>query len=48
MAVNRRREREVIGESEGMKEDKDSWLSFLRQLKTRMLAGTRYSMGISV
>jgi len=39
MAVNERGEREVIGAAEGMKEDKESWLSFLRQLKERGLQG---------
>jgi len=29
MAVNERGEREVIGTAEGMKEDKESWFSFL-------------------
>ena len=37
MAVNERGEREVIGAVEGMKEDKESWLSFLRDLKERGL-----------
>lgn len=41
MAVNQRGEREVIGAAEGMKEDKESWLSFLRQLKERGLKGTQ-------
>ena len=33
--------REVIGVAEGMKEDKQSWLDFLRWLKGRGLNGTR-------
>ena len=33
--------REVLGIAEGAKEDKASWLGFLRQLKTRGLSGTR-------
>ena len=41
MAVNQRGEREVLGAVEGMKEDKESWLSFLRHLKERGLAGTQ-------
>lgn len=45
MAVNERGEREVIGASEGMKEDKESWLSFLRQLKERGLKGTQLFIG---
>jgi len=32
--------REVLGVSEGMKEDHESWLNFLRQLKERGLSGT--------
>lgn len=43
--MNGRGEREVIGASEGMKEDKNSWLSFLRQLKARGLAGTQLFIG---
>jgi len=45
MAVNERGEREVIGASEGMKEDKESWLSFLRHLKERGLKGTKLFVG---
>ena len=41
MAVNQRGEREVIGATEGMKEDKESWLNFLRHLKDRGLQGTQ-------
>lgn len=41
MAVNQRGEREVIGATEGMKEDKESWLGFLRHLKKRGLQGTQ-------
>ena len=41
MAVNQRGERELLGAVEGMKEDKESWLSFLRRLKERGLAGTQ-------
>lgn len=41
MAVNQRGKREVLGAVEGMKEDKESWLGFLRHLKERGLAGTQ-------
>lgn len=41
MAVNQRGEREVLGAVEGMEEDKESRLSFLRRLKERGLAGTQ-------
>jgi len=43
--VNERGEREVIGAAEGMKEDKESWLSFLRHLKKRGLKGTQLFVG---
>jgi putative transposase len=33
--------REVLGIAEGAKEDKASWLGFLRHLKPRGLSGTR-------
>ena len=45
MAVNERGEREVIGAAEGMKEDKSSWLAFLRHLKERGLTGTQLFVG---
>lgn len=45
MAVNKRGEREVIGAAEGMKEDKESWLSFPRHLKKRDLKGTQLFVG---
>jgi len=45
MAVNERGEREVIGAAEGMKEDKESWLSFLRHLKERGLKGPQLFVG---
>lgn len=41
MAVNQDSYREIIGAVEGMKEDKASWLSFLRHLKQRGLNGVR-------
>jgi len=45
LAVNEDGYREVIGASEGMKEDKESWLSFLRSLKARGLQGVRLFVG---
>lgn len=40
IGVNEEGFREVLGVSEGSKEDKESWLRFLRQLKARGLNGT--------
>jgi transposase-like protein len=48
MAVNDDGYREVIGASEGMKEDKASWLEFLKSLKERGLEGTQLSLATSV
>ena len=45
MAVNEEGEREVIGACEGLREDKESWLCFLRDLKTRGLQGTQLFIG---
>jgi len=45
MAVNQDGYREVIGAAEGMKEDKESWLSFLKSLKQRGLEGTQLFIG---
>ncbi|MDO4540896.1 MAG: IS256 family transposase [Syntrophomonadaceae bacterium] len=45
MAVNEEGYREVIGASEGMKEDRASWLEFLRSLKQRGLKGTQLFIG---
>jgi putative transposase len=45
MAVNQDGYREVIGSAEGMKEDRESWLSFLKSLKERGLAGTQLFIG---
>lgn len=45
MAVNEEGNREVIGAAEGMKEDKESWLGFLRTLKDRGLRGTKLFIG---
>jgi putative transposase len=41
MAVRADGHREILGVIEGAKEDKESWLSFLRQLKARGLNGVR-------
>lgn len=41
LAVNDEGYREVIGAAEGMKEDKASWLNFLKSLKERGLEGTQ-------
>lgn len=45
LAVNEEGYREVIGAREGMKEDKESWLSFLKELKERGLTGTQLFVG---
>jgi len=45
MAVNEEGYREVIGAAEGMKEDRASWLEFLRSLKQRGLEGTQLFIG---
>ena len=45
MAVNEEGQREVIGAAEGMREDKVSWLEFLRSLKDRGLRGVRLFVG---
>jgi transposase-like protein len=45
MAVNEEGEREVLGACEGMKEDTESWLNFLRDLKARGLRGTQLFIG---
>lgn len=45
MAVNEDGYREVIGASEGMKEDKASWQEFLKSLKERGLSGVRLVIG---
>jgi transposase-like protein len=36
--------REILGACEGAKEDKDSWLNFLRQLKSRGLSGVKLAV----
>jgi transposase-like protein len=41
IGVNADGYREILGVAEGMKEDKASWLDFLRWLKSRGLAGTQ-------
>jgi len=45
LAVNEEGYREVIGAREGMKEDKESWLSFLKEMKERGLKGTQLFVG---
>lgn len=45
IAVDNEGYREIIGASEGAKEDKASWLEFLRSLKERGLAGTQLIIG---
>lgn len=45
MAVNEDGYREVIGASEGMKEDKASWHEFLKSLKERGLSGVQLVIG---
>jgi transposase-like protein len=45
MAVNEDGFREVIGASEGMKEDKASWQEFLKSLRQRGLTGTQLFIG---
>ena len=45
LAVNSDGYREIIGSSEGAKEDTASWLGFLRQLKKRGLSGTQLFVG---
>lgn len=45
MAVNEEGYREVIGASEGMKEDKASWLAFLQGLRERGLTGVQLFIG---
>lgn len=45
IGVNSDGNREIIGAAEGGKEDKESWLRFLRHLKGRGLRGTRLMVG---
>lgn len=45
IAVNEDGYREILGASEGMKEDKASWLSFFQWLKERGLDGVRLIIG---
>ena len=45
LGVNSAGNREIIGAAEGGKEDKESWLKFLRSLKERGLSGTRVMVG---
>ncbi len=41
IGVNQDGFREILGVTEGLKEDKESWLNFLRHLKTRGLKGVQ-------
>lgn len=45
LGVNEAGNREIIGAAEGGKEDRESWLKFLRALKERGLKGTRLMVG---
>ena len=45
LGVNSAGNREIIGAAEGGKEDKESWLKFLRSLKERGLSGVRLMVG---
>lgn len=45
LAVDSEGFRDIIGACEGAKEDKESWLSFLRSLKERGLKGTQLFIG---
>ena len=45
IGVNSDGKREVIGAAEGGREDKESWIRFLRSLKDRGLHGTRLIVG---
>ena len=45
LAVNNEGYREVLGAIEGGREDKESWLNFLRHLKERGLKGTKLVVG---
>lgn len=45
LGVNAAGNREIIGAAEGCKEDKESWLKFLRSLKERGLKGPRLIVG---
>ena len=45
LGVNSAGNREIIGAAEGGKEDKESWLKFLRSLKERELSGVRLMVG---
>ena len=45
VAVNEDGYREILGASEGIKEDKASWMNFLNDLKRRGLSGTQLFIG---
>ena len=45
IGVNNDGDREVLGAAEGMKEDKSSWLGFMKSLKQRGVKGVRLVIG---
>lgn len=45
IGVNAEGNREILGAAEGMKEDKESWSSFLQWLKSRGLTGVKLIVG---
>jgi len=45
LGINSAGNREIIGAAEGGKEDKESWMKFLRSLKERGLSGVRLMIG---
>ncbi|MCK8059832.1 IS256 family transposase [Fusibacter sp. A1] len=45
IGVNKEGHREILGAAEGMKEDKESWLSFFNWLKSRGLSGVKLIIG---
>ena len=45
LGVNSAGNREIIGAAEGSKEDRESWMKFLRSLKDRGLSGVRLMVG---
>ena len=46
IGVNAEGHREILGICEGMQEDKESWLSFVRHLKSRGLSGVRLVVSV--
>jgi transposase-like protein len=45
IGVNKEGHREILGASEGMKEDKESWITFFNWLKSRGLNGVKLIIG---